>query len=504
MRLSAIFVSTLLVLALLALSVADDAPAEHAEEKAAAEGEKAEAEDKPGEAVDSAGDGDPGNKVNELANDDSTNDRKVVMEFLRTSETTDVRELLSKYEPSKTGIEALAALENDLTEAIASAPDLVNRVRNLERLLKVKDAQLEDARNVAKYYSDALEDAGDKAENLENIIRMGKADHHELFNRLKDELADEEDLRQRLTVEEQQLSALERSLKKSQSDAEDPAFSRWMERRMEDLGSLVDDASSGRELGKLVGHVVDDAKASVQNFEAKVQKRVASFLIASLISAAVVVAPVVLLAWAVSRFTKSISYRQHILLGHIFNGGFLFVCMVIFLMTGLDPLVTTRDVSPHYSLLLYVFFCIQWPSMFFLMLYSIVCAADMNERRSFASQALLFLAVCLHASRDSYFRITQGIASAPLLQSNFKNYALYFISTGAMILLTISAAESRNEGLVTDVRNMIQDGMDNFEGVVQRALGDQPLKLKSNIGRSRSRSLLFSQDLTENDIDKLE
>lgn len=423
-------------------------------------------------------------------------------EELQSSSNSDIGGLLKRYLPEKEGIEALAALEKDLDQAIVSASSTEDRVLNLERMLKVKDAQLDDARTVAKYYMEALEDTDGKAERLRSVIRQGKLGNAELAERLNAEMMEEEDLKQRLVVEEQQLAALQRNLKESQIDADDPTLSRWMQKRIEDLGAMIDDAPTGRELGKVVGHAVDEARESVQSFEASVEKRIMSPVIAIVICILVLLAPSATLMWAVSRLTKAISYRQHILLGHIFNAGFLLVCILITLVTGLDPLVTMRHVSPQYSLIIIVFFCIQWPTMLFLILHSVFFSSDTRERQSFASHLLLFVAVCLHASKDAHTRMVHGIARLSLSQSNFKNYSLYLISTAAMILLTVSAAEARNEGLVLDVKNIVHDGVGNVEDAMQKAFGEQSLKMKSNLGKSRGLSL--TQTLTENDIDKME
>jgi hypothetical protein len=116
-----------------------------------------------------------------------------------------------------------------------------------------------------------------------------------------------------------------------------------------------------------------------------------------------------------------------------------------------------------------LFFCVQWPIMIGLLFCCLSDAKAPSERQGFASQLMLFLAVCTHAVRNSYDRILYSTETVSLWRSNFRNYVLYFVSTTAMLVLTVSAADERTGGLIADVRKFIDgdDGDDSLDKPVE-------------------------------------
>jgi hypothetical protein len=337
-----------------------------------------------------------------------------------------------------------------------SAKSPADHIVHLERLLKVKDAQLEDARSVAAAMAANVERNEKVVAQLRAVVERGRQGSATLSAKLRAEIEQESDISSRLAAEEAEVRQLEVSLEETRKEADDPALARWVERRAEDVGAMLDSRESARELGRAVYAAVDGVRGSVKSLEERAEARV-SPAAAVLLTALVVLLPCLAACWAFSRLTKSISYRQHVLVGHIGNAVFVAVCAVLTAASGYDPLVAMHHSSPLRALVLMVFFCVQWPVMVGLMVCCVLDGKNSNERESFVSQIVLFVAVCVHASRNTYGRILSGAATPSLGQGNFKNYVLYIFSVCAMILLTVSAADERQEGLIQDVRQMFGD-----------------------------------------------
>lgn len=372
----------------------------------------------------------------------------------------------------------LGSFDSQLNSALSAADSPEEKLKNLQRLLKLKEVQLEDAQKVADYYNEAFKDTEGKVQGLRDVIKHSREGRTKLEDELREETEREEKLRQEVAKQKLQLQSLEVDLNGLRESAADPALAKWVERRIESMGALIDSPSAGRRLGEVVGFAVDEARSNIQSLEESVEGHVVSPGLAMFFSFVVLALPITVIVFAFSRFTKALSYRQHVLLCHIFNMCVLLTSLSLHLITGKDPLVAMHHSAPHYFLLLSCFFLVQWPVMVYLLCYSIVFSCNRFERQYYLAQLLLFVSMCYHVMRHTRERIMLLPANAPLSESNAGNLLLYVLSTCAMISLTVSAADSRREGLVSDVRSLITTGQ----------WGDGPTDLKHSPGNNYTRN----------------
>lgn len=353
---------------------------------------------------------------------------------------------------------SLDGLEAEVAHAASSSVTLADQYANLQRLLRVKEVQLEDARSVALSIDKKHKDTVETVQKLRQVLEKSHSGSDKLANELKSELREESELKKHLAQDEQRIKGLQETLENTRLKALDPSLSKWVERRVESVGSAVDSPDTGRMLGAAVGSVVETAKDTVGSIEESAARRGGPALLAGLLSLAVVLTPGFAAAWAVGRLTRSISYRQHLVVGHIVNIFFLFACAALTTLTGYDPLVAMHHSSPQHALVLMLFFCVQWPIMLAMMLYTAYVTKSPNERQVFIAQAFLYMVVFFHVLKHTYPRILFGQPAFSLLSSNLKNYILYLVSASSMLLITISAAETNSEGLVGDMQTIFGDG----------------------------------------------
>lgn len=364
--------------------------------------------------------------------------------------------------------EMIENFDKELEKMVWESDSLETKQTNLEKLIKVKNIELDDMD--AKIHESA-----------------------EKFNHVLNELIDDKqrvkkELTAKLEERQRQLAKLQSIANITELNAENPALSKWVQRRVQSVGSYMDNSVSGDRLGQAVSDAVEDARMSVEALGDTVRSRVASPTLSFFFSVLVILALVALVSWVVARLTQAINSRQHLLLGHMFNLSVLLVCIVIMLASGLDPLVVMRNTSPQHSLLLMLFFCFHWPTMIMLLIHSSVTSKTAHERHHFASQAVLFSALCLHASRHCRAIILAGIERLPFWSSNLPNYFLYLVSSLVMLFLTAATLTGKHYTVQTEVSIPLLrgEGQSDFdeEAANRDSHFDSPEKQQSQIRRS--------------------
>lgn len=354
-------------------------------------------------------------------------------------------------------LESLDGLEEEVAAELAASQPLSSQYANLQRMLRIKNVQLEDANNVVKAVEKEHKETIEAVQKLRKVLEESHSGGDNLENQLKSEISEESKLKKRLAEDEQRIKGLKEALEDTRIKAHDPSLGKWFERRIENVGSAIDSPDSGRMLGAALGSAVVNARETVGSLEASAARRGAPSFLTGLLTFLVVVTPAAAAVWAIGRLTWSLSFRQHLVVGHIVNIFFLFACVSLTVITSYDPLITMHHSSPQHTLLLMVFFCIQWPIMLSMMLYTAYVTKNAEERQTFFAQSFLYVVVFFHVLKHTYPRILFGQPAFSLMFSNLKNYILYLVSAGSMLVLTISGAESNAEGLVGDMQNMLGD-----------------------------------------------
>lgn len=393
---------------------------------------------------------------------------------------------------------SLDKLLKELDESFNRASSSDERTRNLERRLLVREAQVENLRAIAKFYEDVLDIGSGKIRWLRSQNKKFQRSEQDLANRLNEKRARESALNEKIASDALRMDNLQQALADTQSEAEDPAISKWIRRRVEGMGAAIDGSSSGQELGRLVEGAFDTARNSVEMLEDNFAKRVSSPLLSVLMSLVVVVAPALAVSWGASRLSKAVTCRQYIMLIHLFNFTFFLAVGVFAVISGYDPLMALHRAFPHYMLVGMVIFYSQFPAMMYLLLKEAFSAPHSQQLRNFAAQALLYFLtgfhVCQFAHKNILYSAPENVFS--LSGSNLKSYVIYTLSTAAMIVQTVSTTD-RKEQLVSDLRVILRGSIDAVEDAFEFAIGSSDEEraeeisgFKSDMARRRSLPLL--------------
>jgi hypothetical protein len=364
---------------------------------------------------------------------------------------------------------AAAALSNDghaiagnshahepVRDNIKDAHSLKERLLLVEKLLKLKEAQVRDAVDTSKYYTDAYKANIEKIKKLNRLVETSRKGGKAILADLEKERKVERDLRDKLEKDEEMLAKLENALNSAEHAASDPALSQWIRRRVESLAVLIQDEPSAKALGRVVGEVVEDTRDSVYLLESEVEQRVRNKGLAILACVIVVLLPALVVRWALSRVTKALSYRQHVLIGNLFNFILLSSLIGAIVIFRNDPMVTIRKLSPHNFIIVQAFFVVQWPVMMFLLLHTSLTATSNQDRVRYIVQLVVFISIIVHVVVVSRVNV---LFSAAKSESNLVNYAIYNMGVAIMLGMTLTGPRTRQDGLVSDVSDMVQKGV---------------------------------------------
>jgi hypothetical protein len=315
---------------------------------------------------------------------------------------------------------------------------------------------------------------------LRDGMRREAAASDAFRSELDGEKATEAELREELTAQHRRVAAddvilqsLSHQLERATEDAIDPSLSRWVERRVEEAGALMVNAQSGRDLGMVVAAVVDDARESAESLESYLESSVRRRLAVSrghalLLSVAIMVLPALALAWAVARLSKIVTFSQYIIMVHIGNMSVALTLFAGCIATGADMAAMIRRSAGHIYLAGLLVLWAQAVAMLYMTVsLALSHPAGSRVRRSFAFHALLYVAVAAHVSWYAHRNVLRLAAQGEMGGLvNMKHYALYFISSIAMLFQVIRAAshgETAN-GLASEVRSIFTGCLARFAG----------------------------------------
>jgi hypothetical protein len=306
-------------------------------------------------------------------------------------------------------------------DTVKDAHSLKERLVLMEKLLKLKEAQVRDAVDTSKYYTDAYKANIEKIKKLNRIVETSRKGGKAIMSDLEKERKVERKLREKLEKDEQMLGKLEDALSSAKRAASDPALSQWIRRRVESLAILIQDEPAAQALGRVVGAAVDDTRNSVMSLELEVEHRVHNKGIAILACVLVALLPFLVVRWALSRVTKALSYRQHVLIGNLFNFILLLSLIAATVLLQSDPMVTVRKFSPHYFVIVQAFFVVQWPIMLFLIIHTVLSSSARQDRVGYTIQLCVMISIMSHV-----IVVTRNNILFPEdTKSNLLNYILF-------------------------------------------------------------------------------
>lgn len=365
----------------------------------------------------------------------------------------DVDSILANRPPiDVVDIAALGSLNTVLqmvAESLESATSSADRLSALSSIVKIKDAQVVDAATLQRLVSAEVAKTEKSVRGLRKEAAERRKGSAKLSEKLKKQISEENALQGRIETEKKDIAALEKSLDEIRKEADAPQLARWVERRFESVGNVLDDSSSAEELGKAAYDVVHRIGRTVNYLEstAFVNPLVAFFL-----SGLLFVLPMAAVLAAASRLSRRISYRQHLLIGHIFNLVFALSCGIVSIFGGYDPLVQLHLTAPVRWFILVAFFIVQWPVLLCALVYSALHAKSGTEKRNFGYQTVLFLSVCYHIVKKTYVVAASKSSGGLPGNVNVQNYVLYVLSFVSLVLMTVISAESNESGLIGDLR----------------------------------------------------
>lgn len=350
---------------------------------------------------------------------------------------------------------SLNTLLKMVSESLQSATSSADRLSALSSLVKIKDAQVEDAATLQRLVSAQVAKTEESVRGLREMAAERRKGSAMLSEKLLKQVSEEDALQGKIETEKKDIAALEKSLDKIRKEADAPRLARWVERRFQSVGNVLDDSSSAEELGKAAYDVVHGMGRTVDYLEstAFVNPLVAFFL-----SGLLFVLPMAAVVAAASRLSRKISHRQHLLIGHIFNLVFALSCCIVSIFGGYDPLVELHLTAPVRWFMLVAFFIVQWPVLLCALVYSGLRGKSSTERRNFGYQTVLFLSVCYHIVKNTYVVAASKSSSGLPGNVNVKSYVLYVLSFVSLVLMTVLSAESNESGLIGDVRGYIFEG----------------------------------------------
>lgn len=383
-------------------------------------------------------------------------------------------------------------------DLVNSAQNSADRAQAMTLLVSVKDKKLREVIDLARYYYNAYKEADKQTARLQSIVQNDTKSQQNLTSKLRQEVEQALELKKRYEDGQEKLQVAAKSLESSQKNAEDPFLSKWIQRRIEDVGSFVDDTDAGKALGQAVGKAFDGARDSVLTFEKSLETRVPSKKLALLLCFAMFVVPVLICVTMLRLVSVSMSGRQHILLSHVFYFLVAVACFGMSLVISYDPIAYTRNASNVYNLVLTIVACCHWTIIILLMVFTIASSKTSDERHIFLSEIMLFVVLSRHFYKQSS-RVYDEILAAHVYGSiPVYFYALYAVSFAVMIFMTVEASSLRKGSLDSAVQSTMDKGAFSLEKAVNkffRALRGQSAIFSQKRLSSRMFSRAVSRDL---------
>eukprot|EP00187_Rhodella_violacea_P003881 CAMPEP_0174890540 /NCGR_PEP_ID=MMETSP0167-20121228/5690_1 /TAXON_ID=38298 /ORGANISM="Rhodella maculata, Strain CCMP736" /LENGTH=374 /DNA_ID=CAMNT_0016128381 /DNA_START=11 /DNA_END=1136 /DNA_ORIENTATION=- len=244
---------------------------------------------------------------------------------------------------------------------------------------------------------------------------------------------------------------------------QDTDLAEWLSKRSDAMGQLFGSDATGKAIKKVVLKAVDfgeqltDAEMSLErsleselHYVMKDTSKISA--VAYLLSIMVFIVPLLLLGYGVMRVGQSISTRQYILLGHIFNFSFVAIVWIAFFISEIDPLFIISVRHEILTLVIMGTFAIQFPVFVCLLILALVLSRTRRQRAIFGAQIAVYLAV----AGDFGVRVWGPTMARrfPLSHAIFA-YLAYAMVFGGMLWATLDAVETGDaEELVKDIERV--------------------------------------------------
>lgn len=349
--------------------------------------------------------------------------------------------------------------EQAAMDLVLTANTTEQRIQAMESLVSLKDSKLREVIDLAKYYFNAFQESDQRSVRLQNIIDSDTKYQETLAERLRNETEFSLKLKELYYQGQENLTAFAKTLDKSREVANDPAFSKWVQRRVENVAQMVDEEDTGKVLGAAVEKAIDGARSSVEYFEKQVEERIPSKVLALFLCVVVFSLPFMVCIYLLKYVTVALSVRQHILLSHLFYFVLSTACIGAWIVTAVDPIANTRNASKVYNFILSLSACTHWVVLVLLMIYSVITGGTWHERQIFLTEVLLFASVCRNVWKRSTPYFDDALATYQYSSISVQSYVLYAFAFGLMIFLTIDASAARKGSLTSTFKGAVSDGM---------------------------------------------
>jgi hypothetical protein len=201
--------------------------------------------------------------------------------------------------------------------------------------------------------------------------------------------------------------------------------------------------------GRFVNAKVSAARERINYLEEEVEKSVDVVLparyggfVALVLSAILVGFPVAVTALAITRITKSISLRQHVLLGNLFFASLVIGVCGIGLVLRQDPLRTLYDAAENMFVLLQLALACAYTVFILTLVRAARRARDNRDLVVFGSELVFYLLVGM----NYHARVFRPAMLGLTLDTSKALYIVYAVDFCAMIALTVSSASSEYFG----------------------------------------------------------
>lgn len=267
------------------------------------------------------------------------------------------------------------------------------------------------------------------------------------------------------------------------------------------VGAVAGDQRAGRQFGFAVAGALEKARRELKMLEGSVGARTGmstyrSRILAAFVCSLGVCLPLWFTTCLIGRMTRSIGYKQHLIVGYIFNATASAGVVLSYFLTGRDPLVMIVS-NPASKFVLSMFFVGQWTVMVTLLLHGGLLA---HKKPKLLMETLLHLAtytsMILHMRLLTYNNILLLAEKTEGVRVTWRFYIGYVMVFAVLTYkIATSSVGKLDGGLVRDVNDAITSGVtgvvDEAERLLGSSLGDQTPGQQSHA----SRSGLGSRDL---------
>lgn len=259
------------------------------------------------------------------------------------------------------------------------------------------------------------------------------------------------------------------------------------------VGAAAGDARGGRQFGFALAGALEKAHRELRMLESAVEARTGVLTYHGRILAAFVCSlgfclPLWFTSCLLGRITRSIGYKQHLIVGYIFNATVAAGSLFSYFLIGQDPLVTIASHSAA-RFCLCLFFILQWAVMVLLILHGgLVGYRKPAVLFEAVLQLVLYTSMILHMRLLTYtnlIKLAEKVEGAHVIWRYYIGYILVF---AALTFMTAARSAGKSDGgLVRDVNEAISSGVTGVVDEAEKLLGS------SSGGQSSEKNSRFSR-----------